>query len=177
TNASGSARDLMRSRAMWAWAAYLVPAAGLAIYAMVQWLSALASRTSVLYGEGAVANAARLARDGVAYLDVDPDRFVAANYPPLYLHVASLGDPFVAGRIASIVSTLGVAGLVFVSARSAGRVVAAALALGWLALAPVAIWGPAVKPDLVALFITVLAVVILDRRRDLAALAGFALIF
>ena len=101
----------------------------------------------------------------------------ASSRRTLYLHVASLGDPFVVGRIASIVSTLGVAGLVFVSARSAGRVVAAALALGWLALAPVAIWGPAVKPDLVALFITVLAVVILDRRRDLAALAGFALIF
>ena len=167
----------MRPGARVAWSVYLALGAALAVYAVVTWLGALVARAPVLYGEGAVANAARLARDGIAYLDVDPQRFVAANYPPLYLHVASLGAPFVVGRIASIVSTLGVAGLVFVSARSAGRVVAAALALGWLALAPVAIWGPAVKPDLVALFITVLAVVILDRRRDLAALAGFALIF
>src|SRR5204863_387895 len=116
-----------------AWSVYLALGAALAGYAVVTWLGALVARAPVLYGEGAVANAARLARDGIAYLDVDPQRFVAANYPPLYLHVASLGDPFVVGRIASIVSTLGVAGLVFVSARSARRVFAAALALGCLA--------------------------------------------
>jgi hypothetical protein len=130
-----------------------------------------------LYGEGAVANAARLARDGAAYLDLDPQRFVAANYPPLYLHLASIGDPFVSGRIASIVATLVVAALVFVVARPAGWLAAAAIALGWLALAPVAIWGPAVKPDLVALALTAFAVVTLDRRRNLAAIAGFALVF
>jgi hypothetical protein len=73
----------MRSRATVAWAAYLIPAGGLALFAFAQWLSALASRGPVLYGEGAVANAARLARDGIAYLDPDPSRFVAANYPPL----------------------------------------------------------------------------------------------
>jgi hypothetical protein len=78
----------MRSRATVAWAAYLIPAAGLALYALAQWLSALANRVPVLYGEGAVANAARLARDGIAYLDPDPSRFVAANYPPLYFHLA-----------------------------------------------------------------------------------------
>jgi len=111
----------MRSRATLAWAAYLVPAAGLALYAVVQWLFALANRGPVLYGEGAVANAARLARDGVAYLDPDPSRFVAANYPPLYFHLASIGDPFISGRIASIAATLAVAGIVFVAARPAGE--------------------------------------------------------
>ena len=167
----------MRSRATLAWAAYLVPAAGLAIYAVAQWVVALVNRTPVLYGEGAVANAARLARDGIAYLDPDPSRFVAANYPPLYFHLASIGDPFVSGRIASIVATLLVAGIVFVSARPAGVMAATAIAAGWLALAPVAIWGAALKPDLVALALTALAVVILDRRRELAPIAGFALVF
>src|SRR5207253_7867230 len=124
TATARAARHLMRSGATLAWGSYVLIAGALAAYAVVTWLAAVVARAPVLYGEGAVANAARLARDGVAYLDVDPQRFVAANYPPLYLHVASLGDPFVVGRIASIVSTLGVAGLVFFSARSAGRVVA-----------------------------------------------------
>jgi hypothetical protein len=167
----------MRSRATIAWAAYLVPAAALALYALVQWLSALANRVPVLYGEGAVANAARLARDGIAYLDPDPSRFVAANYPPLYFHLASIVDPFITGRAASIAATLAVAAMVFVTARSAGRLAAIALAAGWLALAPVMIWGPALKPDLVALALTALAVVLLDRRRELAPIAGFALVF
>ena len=86
-------------------------------------------------------------------------------------------DPFVTGRAASIVATLAVAGMVFASARAAGRLAAAALAAGWLALAPVMIWGPALKPDLVALALTALAVVLLDRRRELAPIAGFALVF
>jgi hypothetical protein len=167
----------MRSRATAAWAAYLIAAAGLALYALSQWLSALVNRVPVLYGEGAVANAARLARDGIAYLDPDPSHFVAANYPPLYFHLASIADPFITGRVASIAATLAVAGMVFVGARPGGRLVAAALAVAWLALAPVMIWGPAVKPDLVALALTALAVVLLDRRPDLAAIAGFALVF
>ncbi len=124
----------MRSRATIAWAAYLGAALALALYAVVQWLSALANRVPVLYGEGAVANAARLARDGIAYLDPDPSRFVAANYPPLYFHLSSIIDPFITGRIASIVATLAVA-------------------------------------------LTALAVVLLDRRRELAPIAGFALVF
>jgi hypothetical protein len=167
----------MRSRATIAWVAYLTVAGGLAAYAVVTWAFALLEHRSILYGEGAVAHAARLARDGTAYLDVDPQRFVAANYPPLYLHLASVGDPFVSGRIASIIATLAVGVIIFLVARPAGRIVGAALALGWLALAPVAIWGPAVKPDLVALALTAVAVVTLDRRRELAAVAGFALVF
>ena len=167
----------MRSRATLAWGSYVLIAGALAAYAIVMWLAAVVARAPVLYGEGAVANAARLARDGVAYLDVDPQRFVAANYPPLYLHIASVGDAYVTGRIVSILATLAVAATVFVSARSAGRLAAAALAAGWLALAPVMVWGPAVKPDLLALALTAVGVVTLDRRRDLAAVAGFALLF
>jgi hypothetical protein len=167
----------MRSRATLAWGSYALIAGALAAYALAMWLGALVTRLPVLYGEGAVANAARLARVGVAYLDVDAQRFVAANYPPLFLHVASIGDPFVTGRIVSILSTLAVAAMVFLFARSAGRLAAAGLAAGWLALAPVMVWGPAVKPDLLALALTTAGVVTLDRRRELAAVAGFALIF
>ena len=167
----------MRPRATLAWAIYLVPAAGLALYALARWVIALVDRTPVLYGEGAVANAAALARAGTAYLDVDPERFVAANYPPLYFHLASIGDPFVSGRIASIAATLVVATILFAAARPAGPLVAAAFGAGWLALAPVMIWGPAVKPDLVALALTAVAVVTLDRRRELAPIAGFAMVF
>jgi hypothetical protein len=166
-----------RSGAAIAWAAYLVVGGALAAYAVITWAFAFVERRPVLYGEGAVANAARLARDGVAYIDVDAERFVAANYPPLYLHLASIGDPFISGRVASIAATLLVAGLVFWVARPAGIAAAGAIAAGWIALAPVAIWGPVLKPDLVALALTVAAVVTLDRRRDLAALAGFALVF
>lgn len=168
---------MKRTRATVAWVVYLLPAAGLAAYAIVQWLTALGNRVPVMYGEGAVANAARLAREGIAYLDPDPARFVAANYPPLYFHLASIGDPLVSGRIASIAATLGVAGIVYVAARSGGGLGAAALAAGWLALAPVAIWGPALKPDLVALALTAIAVMILDRRPELAPIAGFSLVF
>src|SRR5207253_2940156 len=121
---SGSAGEVMRPRAMLAWIAYLVPATALALYAVGRWLVAFADRTAVLYGEGAVANAAGLARAGVAYLDVDPQRFVAANYPPLYFHLASIGDPFISGRIASIAATLMVAVIVFGAARPAGAAVA-----------------------------------------------------
>jgi len=39
------------------------------------------------------------------------------------------------------------------------------------------IWGPALKPDLVALALTAVAVATLDRRRELAPIAGFALVF
>ena len=167
----------MRARATIAWAVYLAAAAALAVSALVQWLTALAERVPVMYGEGAVANAARLARDGMAYLDPDPSRFVAANYPPLYFHIASIVDPFVTGRAASIVATLAVAAMVFVTARPGGLLTAGALAAGWVAIAPVMIWGPALKPDLVALALTVVAVVLLDRRRELAPIAGFALVF
>ena len=106
----------MRPRATVAWAAYLVVAAGLALFALTQWLSALVNRVPVLYGEGAVANAARLARDGIAYLDPDPSRFVAANYPPLYFHLASIVDPLITGRVASIAATLAAGGCMLLTA-------------------------------------------------------------
>src|SRR2546428_10065504 len=125
-----AARRLMRSRATLAWGSYVLIAGALAAYAVIAWLAALIARAPVLYGEGAVANAARLARAGVAYLDVDPQRFVAANYPPLYLHVASIGDAFVTGRIVGLLGTLAVAPWGFLSAQPAGPLPAAPLRAG-----------------------------------------------
>ncbi len=85
--------------------------------------------------------------------------------PPLYLALASLGDPFRAGRAVTIASALAVAGIVWWRSRSAGPLAAGALALSWLALAPVAIWGAAVKPDVFAVALTASGVALLERSR------------
>jgi hypothetical protein len=148
-----------------AWLAYAAIAGIVAALALLKWGQALALAGPVLYGEGAVVHAAMLARTLATYSDAGGSAFTAANYPPLYFLLASVGDPFVTGRLLSIVATLVVAVLVAWRARLGGRLVMAALGLGWLALSPVAIWGPAVKPDLVALALTVGAVLALERRR------------
>lgn len=155
--------------------AWLVPAlvaVPIALFAAARWISALAARAPVLYGEGAVANAALLARDRLEYAD-PPDRlFTAANYPPLYFHLAALGDPFVSGRLLSIAATLFVAGAIAYRARRGGALLAVVLAASWIATAPVAVWGPALKPDLVALALTVGAVLAADARTSVRDDAG-----
>ncbi|HVR87960.1 MAG TPA: hypothetical protein VHG53_00260 [Candidatus Limnocylindria bacterium] len=153
------------------WVAYGVVAAALAAVALLAWLRALVLDGPVLYGEGAVAHAALLGRTLAEYSDPAGPQFVAANYPPLFFAIAGVGDPFITGRVVSITATLGIAVLLFLRARGADRVVRAALALGWLALAPVSIWGAAVKPDLLALVLTVGAVWSLESRRAAASAA------
>ncbi|HEY8656161.1 MAG TPA: hypothetical protein VIN34_05455 [Candidatus Limnocylindria bacterium] len=148
-----------------AWAGYAVAAGFLALFGLIAWGRALVLAGPVLYGEGAVAHAAILARTLATYADAGDARFTAANYPPLYFVVAAAGDPFVSGRLLSIAATLTVAGIIVWRARSGGRLVGAALGLGWLALAPVLIWGAAVKPDPLALALTAGAVLALERRR------------
>lgn len=161
----------MRATGRPAWLVLAVVAVPIAGVAIGRWIWAVAQHAPILYGEGAVAQAALLARDRLEYGPYPSDPiFVAANYPPLYFHLAALGDPFVTGRVLSITATLFVAGVIAYRARSAGRLVALALGASWLAVAPVAIWGAAVKPDLVALAFTVAAVVAIDARR--AALGG-----
>ncbi len=169
-------------RAALAWRGYLVVAMPVAALGMWHWLWAVALRGPVLYGEGAVVHAAYLARDRVEYsgnasmfaVDFVPRPvFIAANYPPLYFHLAAIGDdPFVTGRVLSIVATLFVAGAIAWRARSAGRLVAGSIALAWVGSVPVLQWGAAVKPDLVALAFAVAAVMALDRSRPRHALAG-----
>ena len=156
----------MRGRSISAaWLAYAAIAAVMSGFALLAWTHALLLDGPVLYGEGAVAHAAILSRALATYADTGGGAFTAANYPPLYFVLASVGDPFVTGRIQSIAATLAIAGLIAWRARAGGPRIAVALALGWLAFAPVAIWGPALKPDLVALAFTVAAVVTLERRR------------
>src|SRR5687767_657105 len=138
-------------------------AGAIAALALARWVWAVTLGGPIIYGEGAVAHAAILARDGAEYASYTPPVFVAASYSPLYYHVASLGDPFVWGRLVSIACTLFVAAAIAWRARAAGALVAFGFAAGWLALAPVAIWGPAVRVDLLALALTVAAVLAAER--------------
>ena len=165
-------------RARVAWWMYAAVAAGLALAAVWNWLWAVSLRGPILYGEGAVAHAAILARTRSEYafptfsLDTGPI-FAAANYPPLYFHLAAVGDdPFFTGRALSVIATLVVALLIALRARPAGMLVAATIGLAWIASVPVMNWGAAVKPDAVALALTVGAVVLLARERPSHALAG-----
>ena len=160
------------SRAWWLFAA---GAAGLALAVVWSWIGAVALRGPLLYGEGAVAHAAILARTRDEYrLSLDSGAiFTAANYPPLYFHLAAIGDDaFVTGRVLSIAATLLVAMAIGWRARPAGILVAAALALAWIASVPVMQWGPAVKPDPMALAFTVGAVIALARDRPSHLVAG-----
>lgn len=160
--------EVGRERA--AWAVLFVVAGAIAVAAIVRWVWAVTLGGPVLYSEGAVAHAALLARDARQYAAgaTLPNAeawsiFVAANYPPLFFRVAGLGDPFVVGRVASIVSTFCVAGAIAWHAWPSGALRALALSLAWLATFPVIVWGAALKPDLVALALTVAAVISIDK--------------
>ncbi len=167
-------------RANAAWLALGVVAALIALAGVARWFWAVSLDGPVLYGEGAVAHAAILARErleyaaGASYGGTSPI-FTAANYPPLFFHLAGLGDPFVTGRLLSIGATLVVALAIAWRARTGGWATASALALGWLATLPVVVWGAALKPDLVALAFTVGGVLAVDARRPLVAGALLAL--
>jgi hypothetical protein len=165
-------------RARVAWWIYAAVAAAFALVVVGNWVWAVTLRGPVLYGEGAVAHAAILARDGLEYTsgarygNVSPI-FTAANYPALYFHLAGIGDdPFVTGRILSIAATLFVAGAITWRARFGGWLVAGVLALAWLGSVPVMQWGLAVKPDPLALALTVGATLALARARPLPLIAG-----
>jgi hypothetical protein len=159
-----------------AWWILLAVTGPLAVIAIAHWVWATSLHAPILYGEGAVAHAAILARERLEYAPsvADGPIFVAANYPPLYFHLAGIGDPFVTGRVLSIAGTLFVASAIAWRARAGGALVAVALATAWLAAIPVAVWGPAVKPDLIALALTVAAVLALERRRA-PIVAGIAI--
>jgi hypothetical protein len=151
-----------------------VVAGALAVAAAARWVWAITLDGPVLYGEGAVAHAAILARDRLEYVaggrygDVAPI-FTAANYPPLFFHLAGVGDPFIVGRFASGAATLSIATAIAWRARAAGPLVAGSLGVSWLATLPLIVWGVAVKPDLVALGLAVGTLIALERRTPLVA--------
>jgi hypothetical protein len=160
--------------ATFAWTLLLVIAGALALRAAAMWLGALASGAPVLYGEGAVAHASQiLARGGDPYAMERPGTFVAANYPPLAFAVGALVGglgPFAGARAVAILATAALAATV---ARRAGSgLVGAALALAFIALFPVQIWGPAAKPDPLAVAFTALAVVTAGASWRRAGAAG-----
>lgn len=166
------------ARATAAWWLLLAVSGALAAVALAHWGGAIARRAPVLYGEGAVAHASLLARAGAEYVasasSAGTPIFTAANYPPLYLRAAGLGDPLVTGRVISVACTLLVAGAIGYRARGGGAAAALALSAAWIGTAPVALWGPVVKPDLLALALTVIAVLALERsyRDGARAIAG-----
>lgn len=157
-----------------------VVAGALALLGLARWGSALSSGLPILYGEGPVAHAAILFRQGNEYRD--STGAVAANYPPLFLALASTGEPLRTGRAVTILSTLAVSVLIAWRARPAGRGAGVGLGLTWLALAPVAIWGAAVKPDMLAVALALVGVVALEHgvrsgeRTGGSALIGGALL-
>ncbi|MDQ2953178.1 MAG: hypothetical protein M3R54_13045, partial [Chloroflexota bacterium] len=157
------------------WWVVAAVAGAVAAAAITRWAWAFVAGEPILYGEGAVAHAASLARAQLEYAKFDDPHgplFVAANYPPLYFHVAGIAGPFIAGRTASVLAALFVAVAIARTAQLRGSLLAGvALGLCWLACVPVAVWGPVVKPDLLAVALAVAAVLAArDRRRS--ALAG-----
>jgi hypothetical protein len=166
-------------RARVAWWIYALGAAALAAVLVASWISAVTVRGPVLYGEGAVAHAAILARDrleytsGARYGDVAPI-FTAANYPPLYFHLAGIGDdPFVAGRAVSIAATLFVAAAIAYRARTAGATLALARARPLPLIAGVLI-GVAVMAKPTALLPGVALLAYVAWRDPLGATRGLA---
>lgn len=157
-----------------AWLALGGLALGLAVYSLLRWADALFSGAPVLYGEGAVAHAGQLlARGADPYGPEAPGTFVAANYPPLVFALVAAGaalGPFAGLRLVSVASTLAVAALVAWRARASPRR-ALVLAALFLALFPVQVWGPAHKPDPLAVALAALAVLLAgpDWRRAAAA--------
>jgi hypothetical protein len=98
------------------------------------------------------------------YQPLERLRFVSAPYPPLHPLLLGLFDQiagphvFWGGRLLSLVSALGVAALVMLTARRAGGSWVAGL-LGaslFLSAPPVLLWATRVKPDLLALLFTAL---------------------
>ncbi len=157
------------------WYVLTALALALAAVALARWWTALSADVPALYGEGAVVHAGQLVARGLdPYGPPSPGTFVAANYPPLAYAVVAVLSPlgvFTPYRVVSVLAALAIAALVAWRARRA-PLVAAALALAFLGLFPLAIWGPAVKPDLLAVALTAFAVVRAGPSWRDASLAG-----
>ncbi len=150
-------------------------ALALALLSLARWWATLSADIPALYGEGAVVHAGQLiARGADPYAPPAPGTFVAANYPPLAYSIVAALSPlgiFTPYRVVSALAALAIAALVAWRARRS-PLVAAALAASFLALFPLEIWGTAVKPDLVAVALTALAVVRAGPSWRDASLAG-----
>ncbi len=132
------------------------------------------------------------------YANSQPDRFIAAPYPPLFFTLNALGIKlfgiqFTVGRAITLLASFSIAGLiggaVWLSSRRNG--IAPSIAAGaalvsglfWFGLPPVYIWSTFYKQDMLAIAIALLALVMVYRWQDsrwlcwaapLMALAFFA---
>lgn len=124
------------------------------------WIVALNWPGPFVYGEGAATHAALLMRIGAEYRSDGISAFAAANYPPLFFLLTSLGEPLLVGRLISIGSALTVAGVLWLGAPV--RIAGAWTAAAWLSFGPVTIMSATAKPDLMAVAFTVGAVALLE---------------
>lgn len=153
----------------------LALAAAVAAFAAIAWRT-LAYPHEVLVSEGAVRLTVESWRDGRALWD--PDRltdppFVIAHYTPLYYALTAalqtvLGKGFLAGRLVSVLFTLGtgiVAGAVV--RRVTGRLSAALVAFAlWLSFYPVAFWGTSHRVDAPPIFFEALGILVYLAARE-----------
>ncbi len=173
------------------WLIYLPPLALLLLQALasVQHLWGVVRFPYQLdYGEAPELNrAVRLARGEPIYVDWSHPPYQMANYTPLYPAVVSLGvrvtgPDFLPGRALSFASTLGVAGLLALTARALGAGGPGALfaALLWLGAHPVWIWGAYQRVDALAMLlelagVTVFALGWMERKARWAVWASVPL--
>ncbi|HYE97957.1 MAG TPA: glycosyltransferase family 39 protein [Planctomycetota bacterium] len=146
-------------------AAYRALLAGLALYGaafLADSIRHLAYPFAIDGGEGLVLDQARqLAAGETLYRKVDGYPYKAAHYPPVYPVLCALpirlwGVSLLYGRLLSLFSTLGVAGLLYAWVRkeSESREAGALAALLFLASPYVSSWGIVHRVDMLGLFFT-----------------------
>lgn len=136
------------------------------------------------WGEGYVLNdALRLSRGEAIYVDIQQYPMVRSPYPPIFpalnaLLLAFTGPSFVAGRFLSVAATLASAALGVVLARISGasRQAAVLAGLAMLACPYTYQWAPYSRVDMLAIALSVLALVLASGQAGSArlALAGLA---
>ena len=185
----GYAARLRAPTAGWGWRVALVApliGVGLALSAgfCVAALRALGLSWPITFPEGAQLAAVLRVRDGESlYVDFRQFPYLITPYPPvLYLaggllsRVLDLSVPatLMATRGITLLASLAAAGLIFALARAAGAARLGALAGAGLFL-PLPLldkWGYAIRPDLPALALSLLAALLLLRRPEQVAPAA-----
>lgn len=146
---------------------------GLALVVVVETLALrVPADISLNYGEGFVQiDAVRAARGESLYGDPGEVPFTLHVYPPLYTWLVSLflldgSDSYVPGRLIDYLSVVFTAALLVASARRRTGPVAWGVGALYLTLPIFVSWGAAVRPDNLAVALSALGVVLVDRLAD-----------
>ncbi len=120
--------------------------------------------------EGIILSEVRLLADGVnIYAPFTPDQFISAPYTPLYYMLLTppmklFGPSFTWGRLLALAAALAIAGLIWaLLAPRLGRWWALIPAGLWLGSTPLLVWANRLKPDLLAVMFSLLALLVLSR--------------